>query len=54
MHSEVQKTVAYAAQPHPLPDILKDDAAVARGLAANFNTILVAYLQQDLLYRKEY
>ncbi len=51
MHSEVQKTVAYAAQPHPLPDILKDDAAVARGLAANFNTILVAYLQQDLLYR---
>jgi len=51
MHSEVQKTVAYAAQPHPLPEILADDETVARGLAANFNTILVAYLQQDLLNR---
>ena len=51
MHSELQKTVAYAAQPHPLPEILKDDASVARELAKDYNTTLATYLQQDLLNR---
>ncbi len=49
IHINVQKTVTYAAQPRPIAEILKVDETVARGQAAQFNTVLVAYLQQDLL-----
>jgi HAMP domain-containing protein len=49
MHTNLQGTVSYAVQPHPLTAIIKDDQDVVRGLAKQFNTILVAYLQQDSL-----
>ncbi len=51
IHAEIQKTVAYAAQPHPLPQILKEDETVVRGLADSFQAVLVAYLQHDLIER---
>jgi diguanylate cyclase (GGDEF)-like protein/putative nucleotidyltransferase with HDIG domain len=51
LHTDVQQTVTYAAQPHPLPAILTEDETVVQGLAAHFNTVLVTYLQQDLLIR---
>lgn len=49
MDTDLQGTVAYAAGPHPSMEILRDNQAVVRGLAAHFNTILAAYLQQDLI-----
>lgn len=49
MHTNLQGTVSYAAQPHALAAILSDDQDVVHGLSKQFNTILVAYLQQDLL-----
>lgn len=49
MHTNLQETTSYAAQQHAIPAILKDDRGVIEGLAAQFNRILDAYFQQDLL-----
>ncbi len=49
MHTDLHETTTYAAQPHALQAILKDDQSVIEGLVAHFNGALNTYFQQDLL-----
>lgn len=49
IHITVQKTVTYASQPHPILEILKDDETVVHKLAMQYTSVLVTYLQQDLI-----
>jgi diguanylate cyclase (GGDEF)-like protein len=49
IHTHLQGITAYAAQPHALTLILKNDRSVIEGLASHYNTVLDAYFQQDLL-----
>ncbi|MBV9230637.1 MAG: diguanylate cyclase [Chloroflexi bacterium] len=49
IHSDLQETVDYAAQPHALSAIVMDNQSVVEGLATHLNTILADYLQHDLL-----
>jgi diguanylate cyclase (GGDEF)-like protein len=49
IHTNLQEIATYAAQPHALTLILKDDQSVIEGLATHYNNVLDAYFQQDLL-----
>jgi diguanylate cyclase (GGDEF)-like protein/putative nucleotidyltransferase with HDIG domain len=49
MQIDLSRVAAYAAQPHPIIQILKDDQGTIQGLATQVNTTLVAYYKQDLI-----
>ncbi len=49
MQVDLSEAAAYAAQPHPIMAILKDDQATIQGLATHVNTTLVTYYKQDLI-----